>query len=268
MEFGSRTDEAIPWSSVAVHTEGEDDDISPVKPFRSNDALEPGDGSDGFGAADPFNQNDDDQVDQGTTAPTTAPGDLFQTRAGETDAPDAENPNDDAHMVSANEDLTMNAADGEEEVATLFDLYDEESEARMERLVAVTVSRRRRELARSTLQLWRSVVFEAKHHGAPLGLLGQALCRSLRSLHPLWLVLGVATLAMMVAAFNQNSTIHNQRHVEAMGEHRHVESLVHTITTNMGQMATGMTRAFAGKEQNGPANGSGSSRDNSLIDLP
>ena len=36
-----------------------------------------------FGAPDPFNQNDDDQVD-----------------AGEPNAPDQENPNDDANMVS------------------------------------------------------------------------------------------------------------------------------------------------------------------------
>merc|ERR550537_1403749 len=49
-----------------------------------------GDGFDGFGAPDPFNQNDDDQVDQ-----------------GEPNAPDAENPNEDANMVTedeANED--------------------------------------------------------------------------------------------------------------------------------------------------------------------
>merc|ERR1711865_433098 len=42
-----------------------------------------GDGFDGFGTPDPFNQNDDDQVD-----------------AGEPNAPDQENPNDDANMVS------------------------------------------------------------------------------------------------------------------------------------------------------------------------
>merc|ERR1719506_3021060 len=49
-----------------------------------------GDGFDGFGVPDPFNQNDDDQVDQ-----------------GEPNAPDAENPNEDANMVTedeANED--------------------------------------------------------------------------------------------------------------------------------------------------------------------
>ena len=49
-----------------------------------------GDGFDGFGAPDPFNQNDDDQVDQ-----------------GEPNAPDQENPNEDANMVTdaeANED--------------------------------------------------------------------------------------------------------------------------------------------------------------------
>merc|ERR1719293_373858 len=42
-----------------------------------------GDGFDGFGTPDPFNQNDDDQVD-----------------AGEPNAPEAENPNEDANMVS------------------------------------------------------------------------------------------------------------------------------------------------------------------------
>merc|ERR1719215_141499 len=46
-----------------------------------------GDGFDGFGAPDPFNQNDDDQVDQ-----------------GEPNAPDAENPNEDANMVSDDEE--------------------------------------------------------------------------------------------------------------------------------------------------------------------
>merc|ERR1719221_1451759 len=42
-----------------------------------------GDGFDGFGTPDPFNQNDDDQVD-----------------AGEPNAPEQENPNDDANMVT------------------------------------------------------------------------------------------------------------------------------------------------------------------------
>merc|ERR1719198_2810744 len=46
-----------------------------------------GDGFDGFGAPDPFNQNDDDQVD-----------------AGEPNAPETENPNEDANMVSDDED--------------------------------------------------------------------------------------------------------------------------------------------------------------------
>merc|ERR1719502_1122213 len=45
-----------------------------------------GDGFDGFGSPDPFNQNDDDQVD-----------------AGEPNAPDAENPNEDENMVSEDE---------------------------------------------------------------------------------------------------------------------------------------------------------------------
>merc|ERR1719352_194417 len=42
-----------------------------------------GDGFDGFGAPDPFNQNDDDEVDQ-----------------GEPNAPEQENPNEDENMVS------------------------------------------------------------------------------------------------------------------------------------------------------------------------
>merc|ERR1719253_1039169 len=42
-----------------------------------------GDGFDGFGTPDPFNQNDDDQVD-----------------AGEPNAPEEENPNEDANMVT------------------------------------------------------------------------------------------------------------------------------------------------------------------------
>jgi len=46
-----------------------------------------GDGFDGFGAPDPFNQNDDDEVDQ-----------------GEPNAPEKENPNEDANMVSGNDD--------------------------------------------------------------------------------------------------------------------------------------------------------------------
>merc|ERR1719148_512814 len=49
--------------------------------------VKKGDGFDGFGAPDPFNQNDDDQVDQ-----------------GEPNAPDAENPNEDANMVSEDEE--------------------------------------------------------------------------------------------------------------------------------------------------------------------
>merc|ERR1719160_2432699 len=45
-----------------------------------------GDGFDGFGSPDPFNQNDDDQVD-----------------AGEPNAPPKDNPNDDENMVSEDE---------------------------------------------------------------------------------------------------------------------------------------------------------------------
>merc|ERR1719267_454356 len=46
-----------------------------------------GDGFDGFGTPDPFNQNDDDQVDQ-----------------GEPNAPLKENPDDDANMVSGGDE--------------------------------------------------------------------------------------------------------------------------------------------------------------------
>jgi len=49
--------------------------------------VKKGDGFDGFGTPDPFNQNDDDQVD-----------------AGEPNAPATENPNDDANMVSDDDD--------------------------------------------------------------------------------------------------------------------------------------------------------------------
>merc|ERR1719424_1948246 len=57
---------------------------------RQKKTAKKGDGFDGFGAPDPFNQNDDDEVDQ-----------------GEPNAPDKEDPNEDANMVSdaeANED--------------------------------------------------------------------------------------------------------------------------------------------------------------------
>ena len=49
----------------------------------SKKVAKKGDGFDVFGKPDPFNQNDDDQVD-----------------AGEPNAPAAENPNDDAYKVS------------------------------------------------------------------------------------------------------------------------------------------------------------------------
>jgi len=71
---------------------GEDDDDSKTDSGedKSDDeesfvqvSAKKGDGFDGFGTPDPFNQNDDDQVD-----------------AGEPNAPDQENPNDDANMVS------------------------------------------------------------------------------------------------------------------------------------------------------------------------
>merc|ERR1719482_620507 len=66
-----------------VSDEDVDDDDSFV---QTGSKVSKGDGFDGFGTPDPFNQNDDDQVD-----------------AGEPNAPDQENPNDDANMVSDDE---------------------------------------------------------------------------------------------------------------------------------------------------------------------
>jgi len=63
-----------------VSDDDADDDDSFV---QTSSKVAKGDGFDGFGTPDPFNQNDDDQVD-----------------AGEPNAPDQENPNDDANMVS------------------------------------------------------------------------------------------------------------------------------------------------------------------------
>merc|ERR1719324_2186891 len=63
-------------------TDDGDDDDSFVQ-VGAKKATKKGDGFDGFGTPDPFNQNDDDQVD-----------------AGEPNAPVQENPNDDANMVS------------------------------------------------------------------------------------------------------------------------------------------------------------------------
>merc|ERR1740138_1688510 len=70
-----------------VSGDGDDDSFVQVKSKR---VSKKGDGFDGFGAPDPFNQNDDDEVDQ-----------------GEPNAPERENPDDDANMVSdedANDD--------------------------------------------------------------------------------------------------------------------------------------------------------------------
>merc|ERR1719456_746848 len=67
-----------------VSDEDADDDDSFVQVASK---VKKGDGFDGFGTPDPFNQNDDDQVDQ-----------------GEPNAPDQENPNDDANMVSDDDD--------------------------------------------------------------------------------------------------------------------------------------------------------------------
>merc|ERR1719238_1247022 len=78
--------------SHAPETENPNDDANMVSGNGDDDSFvqvsskkmsKKGDGFDGFGAPDPFNQNDDDEVD-----------------AGEPNAPDQENPNDDANMVS------------------------------------------------------------------------------------------------------------------------------------------------------------------------
>merc|ERR1711971_1012232 len=67
-------------------SDGEEDDDDSFVQVASKKATK-GDGFDGFGTPDPFNQNDDDQVDQ-----------------GEPNAPDTENPNEDANMVSDGEE--------------------------------------------------------------------------------------------------------------------------------------------------------------------
>jgi len=67
-----------------VSGDGDDDSFVQVS---SKKVSKKGDGFDGFGAPDPFNQNDDDEVDQ-----------------GEPNAPVKENPNDDANMVSGDGD--------------------------------------------------------------------------------------------------------------------------------------------------------------------
>merc|ERR1719316_696128 len=65
-----------------VSDEADDDDSF----VQTGSKVKRGDGFDGFGSPDPFNQNDDDEVD-----------------AGEPNAPDQENPNEDANMVSDEE---------------------------------------------------------------------------------------------------------------------------------------------------------------------
>merc|ERR1719265_1705408 len=67
-----------------VSGDGDDDSFVQV---ASKKVSRKGDGFDGFGAPDPFNQNDDDEVDQ-----------------GEPNAPEKENPNDDVNMVSGDGD--------------------------------------------------------------------------------------------------------------------------------------------------------------------
>jgi hypothetical protein len=72
-----------PSDDANMVSDDDSDDDESFMQVASKMALKKGDGFDGFGAPDPFNQNDDDQVD-----------------AGEPNAPDQENPNDDANMVS------------------------------------------------------------------------------------------------------------------------------------------------------------------------
>merc|ERR1719482_1439767 len=74
-----------PNEDANMVSDGEEDDDDSFVQVSSK--AKKGDGFDGFGAPDPFNQNDDDQVDQ-----------------GEPNAPDAENPNEDANMVSDGEE--------------------------------------------------------------------------------------------------------------------------------------------------------------------
>merc|ERR1719472_518710 len=65
--------------NMVTEEEANDDDSF----VQVGSKVKKGDGFDGFGTPDPFNQNDDDEVDQ-----------------GEPNAPDAEDPNQDANMVS------------------------------------------------------------------------------------------------------------------------------------------------------------------------
>merc|ERR1719487_300590 len=67
-------------ANMVSDEEADDDDDSFV---QMGSKVQKGDGFDGFGTPDPFNQNDDDEVD-----------------AGEPNAPDQENPNEDENMVS------------------------------------------------------------------------------------------------------------------------------------------------------------------------
>jgi len=80
-DTGDDTDESNDANMVTDDdAEDDDDDDEDAVNFLQ---VKKGDGFDGFGTPDPFNQNEDDQVD-----------------AGEPNAPDQENPNDDANMVS------------------------------------------------------------------------------------------------------------------------------------------------------------------------
>merc|ERR1719450_164086 len=69
-------------SNMVTDEDAADDDDAFVQ-LASKKVAKKGDGFDGFGAPDPFNQNDDDQVD-----------------AGEPNAPEQENPDDDSNMVT------------------------------------------------------------------------------------------------------------------------------------------------------------------------
>jgi len=77
-----------PNEDANMVADGEEDDDDSFLQVASKVAKK-GDGFDGFGTPDPFNQNDDDQVDH---------------IHGEPNAPDAENPNEEANTVTDGEE--------------------------------------------------------------------------------------------------------------------------------------------------------------------
>merc|ERR1719326_2307077 len=89
---------------VSDDDDDSDDDDSFV---QTASKVSKGDGFDGFGAPDPFSQNDDDQVDQ-----------------GEPNAPVQENPNDDANMVSGDGDDDSFVQLGSKKVGKKGDGFD------------------------------------------------------------------------------------------------------------------------------------------------